>query len=194
MHISYTYLHFYHDLHVILKITKAVTCSLYNFHIICYLAAWGLAMSFVEVYTAVVILRVNLAEGISGPIYIVPTMGVMVLLRMRNFLNRSCRENESSITFENYTVNKIMWKHFVDPGRPHKICCMYIACWIPKATNTHPRIVFAFPLQQWLDELTSLLHYTCITCLVDCKLAHLLKILWPYSKRGGCCIKASCEL
>jgi len=56
-------------------------------------------MSFVEAYTAVVILRVNEAEGISGPIYIVPTMGVMVLLRMRKFLNRSCRENESSVTF-----------------------------------------------------------------------------------------------
>jgi len=103
---------------VSLKI-KAVAGSLHNFNIMCYLAAWGLAMSFVEVYTAVVILRVNEAEGISVPIYIVPIMGVMVLLRMRNFLNRSCRENESSITFENHTVNNIMWKNFVDPGRPH---------------------------------------------------------------------------
>jgi hypothetical protein len=56
-------------------------------------------MSFVEAYIAVVILRVNEAEGISGPIYIVPTMGMMVLLRMRKFLNRTCRENESSVTF-----------------------------------------------------------------------------------------------
>jgi len=71
---------------VSLKITKAVAGSLHNFNIMCYLAAWGLAMSYVETYTAVVILRVNEAEGISGPIYIVPAMGVMVLLRMRNFL------------------------------------------------------------------------------------------------------------
>jgi len=73
--------------------------SIHNFNIMCYLAAWGLAMSLVEAYTAVVILRVNEAEGKSGPIYIVPTVGVMVILRMRNFLNRSCRENESSIMF-----------------------------------------------------------------------------------------------
>ena len=98
-HISYTYLHFCHGLHVNPKITKAVAGCLHNFNIMCYFAAWSLAVSFVEAYTAVVILRVNETEGISGPIYIVPTMGVMILLRMSNFLNRSYRENESSITF-----------------------------------------------------------------------------------------------
>jgi hypothetical protein len=59
-----TYLHFFDGLHVNLKITKAV--------------AGNLHMSYVEAYTAVVIFRVNDAEGISGPIYIVPIMGVMV--------------------------------------------------------------------------------------------------------------------
>jgi len=45
---------------------------------------------------------------------------------------------------------------------------MHIACWILKAVNTHSEyvILIAFPLQQWLHERTSLLHYTYIACLV----------------------------
>jgi hypothetical protein len=45
-----------------------------------------------------------------------------------------------------------------------------IACWIPKATNTHSvyAILIAFPLQQWLQEGVSLLCYTYIACLVYC--------------------------
>jgi hypothetical protein len=63
--------------------------------------------------------------------------------------NRSCRENlntQATIT----------------------ICCMRTACWIPKATHTHGGylILIAFPLQQWLPECTSVLHYVCIACLV----------------------------
>jgi len=44
-----------------------------------------------------------------------------------------------------------------------------IAYWIPKATNTHLGCVIltAVPLQQWLDERTSLLHYTYIACFVQ---------------------------
>ena len=43
-----------------------------------------------------------------------------------------------------------------------------IACWIPKATNTHSGFVKlnAFPLQQWLHERTSVLRYTYISRLV----------------------------
>jgi len=43
-----------------------------------------------------------------------------------------------------------------------------IASWIPKATDTHSEyvILFAFPLQQWLHENTSMAHYTYIVCLV----------------------------
>jgi len=47
------------------------------------------------------------------------------------------------------------------------IWCMRIACWVPKTTNTHSGCVIltAFPLQQWLHECASLLHYTFIACL-----------------------------
>jgi hypothetical protein len=47
------------------------------------------------------------------------------------------------------------------------IRCMRIACWVPKATNTHSEYVIhlAFPLQQWL-QCASVLHYTYIVCPV----------------------------
>ena len=61
----------------------------------------------------------------------------------------------------------------------------HIACWIPKATNarvhahTHTHtgcvILIAFPLQQWLHELASMLPYTYIDCLVyQVNVAHLV--------------------
>jgi len=39
---------------------------------------------------------------------------------------------------------------------------MRIACWLPKATNTHSEyvILIAFPLQQWLQERASILRHT----------------------------------
>ena len=39
---------------------------------------------------------------------------------------------------------------------------MRIACWIPKATNTHSVyvILIAFPLQQWSHEVVSVLRHT----------------------------------
>jgi len=49
----------------------------------------------------------------------------------------------------------------------NKIRRTLFACWIPKATNTHSEyvIVFTFPLQRWLNERASILHYTYIHCL-----------------------------
>jgi len=44
-----------------------------------------------------------------------------------------------------------MWKNIVRQGSPQmRIWHMYIACWIPKATNTHTGCVIlsAFPPQQ----------------------------------------------
>jgi hypothetical protein len=45
---------------------------------------------------------------------------------------------------------------------------MRIACWITKATNTHSQYLIPtiIPLQQWLQEWASLLHYVYIACLV----------------------------
>jgi len=56
---------------------------------------------------------------------------------------------------------------------------MRIACWIPKAINTHSEcvIIIAFPLQQWFHERASMLRYTCIACLVG-----------PVILHSSCCI------
>jgi hypothetical protein len=42
-----------------------------------------------------------------------------------------------------------------------------VACWLPKATNTHSECMFiAVPLQQWLHERSPILRCTYIACLV----------------------------
>jgi hypothetical protein len=64
----------------------------------------------------------------------------------------------SGTIFENHAVYEIMWKNILHPGRTQtKIWRKRIACWIPKATNTHLDyvILIAFPLQQWLHERAS---------------------------------------
>ena len=59
-----------------------------------------------------------------------------------------------------------MWKNYVGPGRP-QTTDMRIACWIPKATNTHLEYVIpiAFPLQRWSYERASMLRYAHTACL-----------------------------
>jgi len=56
-----------------------------------------------------------------------------------------------------------------DPGRSHMtIWRMRIACWTPKATNTHSECVtlILFPQQQWLHERASVLRFTYTACRV----------------------------
>jgi hypothetical protein len=56
-----------------------------------------------------------------------------------------------------------MWKNIVEWGRPQMtIWRMRIACWLPKATNTHTQYVTftAYPLQQWLGERVSMICYS----------------------------------
>jgi hypothetical protein len=58
------------------------------------------------------------------------------------------------------------------------IWCMRIACWIPKATNTHSQyvILIAFPLRHWLHERASMLRFTYFGCLVIREFLRLLMI------------------
>ena len=61
-----------------------------------------------------------------------------------------------------------MWKNIVERGRPQMaIWRTCIACWVPKATDTHSQYVklTAFPLQNWLHERASVLRYTYMACL-----------------------------
>jgi len=53
-----------------------------------------------------------------------------------------------------------MWKNILEPDRLLlTIWRVRVACWIPKATDTHSEYVtrIAFPLQQQLHESASLL-------------------------------------
>jgi len=62
-----------------------------------------------------------------------------------------------------------MWENAVEPDRLQMtIWRMRIACWIPKATDTHSEyvIIIAFPLQQYLHERASMERYTHIACFV----------------------------
>ena len=63
------------------------------------------------------------------------------------------------IFFENRAVCEIMWKNILEQANTQMtIWRVRIACWIPKARNTHSEyvIVIASPLQQWLHERASI--------------------------------------
>ena len=68
--------------------------------------------------------------------------------------------------FENPAVYEIMWQNIVEPDRPQMtVWDMHVACWIPKATNTHSEyvILIAFPLQK--NCYTNAPEYYVDTCL-----------------------------
>ena len=76
-----------------------------------------------------------------------------------------------------------MWKNVVKLDRPQMtIWHMHIACWIPKATNTHSEyvILIAFPLQQWLDDRASALAIRILPVLV---LLSAIRYSIPHSLR-----------
>jgi hypothetical protein len=91
-----------------------------------------------------------------------------ILLRMKNVSLKLCRETRSTILwsitfFWNCAFYEIMSKNAVEGVMPQmKVWRTSIACWIPKATNTHIQyvILMAFPLQQCLYEHASMLRYT----------------------------------
>ena len=103
-----------------------------------------------------------------------------IILKMRNFAEKKVVEKfknqiSRSITFFFHPRRscryEIMWKNILQSGRPQMILWrMRIACWIPKATNTHSEyvIIIEFPLRQWLRERASMLRYAYIGCIVDC--------------------------
>ena len=64
-------------------------------------------------------------------------------LRMKNVSDKVVDKLETHILclitfFENRAFYEKMWKNIAEPGRIQMtIRLMRIACWIPKATNTH---------------------------------------------------------
>ena len=79
------------------------------------------------------------------------------------FQTKVVQKLETHVISNNCAVYEIMWKNTVEWGRPQMtIWRTRIACWIPKATDTHTDcvILVAFLLQQWLHEHASMLRYT----------------------------------
>ena len=86
-----------------------------------------------------------------------------------------------------------MWKNTVVLYRPQMtIRRMRIACWIPKAINTHSEyvILIAFPLQQWISERTSL--FTFILTLPE---LYVVQMTFIFRRvKQGKCFKTSVSL
>ena len=99
-----------------------------------------------------------------------------ILLRMRNVSDKFVQKIKTHFVFNNFffenrVVYEVMWKYIVERERPRLtiIRRMHIERWITKATDTNSKyvILIAFPLQQWLDERTSMLRFTYFACLVQ---------------------------
>ena len=72
--------------------------------------------------------------------------------------------------FLNRAIYEIKWKTMLEPDRPQTTWCMRIACWVPETTNTRSDyvIVFDFPLQKWLNIISSVLPYWTLPALIEC--------------------------
>ena len=104
-----------------------------------------------------------------------------VLLRMRNASDRSCRANQNThFIFSNFIFRKswLLWDNVEKYGRAGQAICdnmAHVHCMLDTDTNTHSEyvIIIAFPLQQWLYVLASMLRYTTYSaCLVTIIIIH----------------------
>ena len=122
-----------------------------------------------------------------------PIISHSFLLRMKNVSDKICRINQNKhfmwITFfQNCAIYEIIRKNIVQWDRPQMTTWhMHIACWIPKATNTHSEYVLliVFQLQQWFHKHASMLNYMYIGHLVD--LCPLFQE-YNYGVKQGLCV------
>jgi hypothetical protein len=72
-----------------------------------------------------------------------------------------------------------MWRNLVEPDRSQMaIWRIRIACWIPKATDSDCVIHFAFSLQRWLHESSSMYWCSYFACLVSPRSYTVLGAYW----------------
>ena len=95
------------------------------------------------------------------------------------------KHTSCSITFfffvENCAVYEIIWKNVVEWGRAQMtIWCMCIACWIPKATNTHSEYViitdFSIVTSVARRRLNVKLYVHCLSCCILLML--MISVVW----------------
>jgi len=106
-----------------------------------------------------------------------------ILLRMRNVSNKRYRESLNTHfifhnSFENSAVYETMRKSIVEQDRLQmRIWRMRIACWIPKATNTHTHtrcvILIPFPTTTMVarTRLNVTLYVHCLSCYLSAGVA-----------------------
>jgi hypothetical protein len=115
--------------------------------------------------------------GITGTLYeeqyTLLIISFSVLLRMKICQTKVAANNKTHFIFNNFFRKMYrLWDYvekYCRPGLTNmKIWRIYIACWIPKATNTHSEyvILIAFPLQQCLHESASMLQYKYLPALL----------------------------
>ena len=91
--------------------------------------------------------------------------------------------------FETNVVYEVMWKNTVQPGRLQMtILRMCIACWIPKATNTHWEYAIFIAFSTVTMVARTRLHVTffvhCLSCSIrslNLPLHKISIIRWVYS-------------
>jgi hypothetical protein len=99
------------------------------------------------------------------------------------FVEKITKQISCSITLlaESRAVYEIMWKNIAERGRPQMtVWRMWIACWMPRATNTHSEYVILIPfsLQQWLHERASILRHAYTASLVASMYAYVGPIVF----------------
>jgi len=86
-----------------------------------------------------------------------------------------------------------MWKNVVKPDTPQiTIWRMRIACWMPKATDTHSEywMLIAYPLQQWLQSRSSMSRCSYVHKILSICFLQLCATRWRTSKAlnmEACC-------
>jgi hypothetical protein len=137
-------------------------------------------------------------------------ISLWILLRIRNVLDKSCRENQNTcFTSNNFSLPKILpfmrycGKNMVTPRQAtddNIIRHMWFASWLTKITDPHSEyvILIAFPWQQSLCKHVSVLHYTYFDSLnynfldgvkwilwyCDCCLAYCTTLIWQVQQCG----------
>jgi hypothetical protein len=91
----------------------------------------------------------------------------LILPKIRNVLDKFVEKIRKILcpiyrVFENRSIYKIRWKNKVQPGRPQMtIWRRRIACWIPKATDTHTQYVILMVARSHLNDT---LYVHCLSC------------------------------
>ena len=124
-----------------------------------------------------------------------------VRLRMGNFADKSCRENQNTnFIFSNFfpKIPPFMRKNIVERGRPQmSIWRVRIACWVPKGTYKHSRICNTNCLSTITlaarTHLSVTIYVQCSTLAVTCSVATIHLTLRHVASCQQCLYRCSTQ-